>query len=80
MASAPSEVGISALSNIFKWVSNDYQKQKSQLKSPLIHINAAQTNQPSATEKVIVVPYVGHFIPQEAPDQFNAALKRALAE
>lgn len=80
MASAPSEVGISALTNIFKWISNDYQNKRNQLKAPLIHINAAQTNRPSATEKIIVVPYVGHFITQEAPDQFNAALKRALAE
>ncbi len=80
MASAPSEVGISALSNIFKWISNDYKNKRSQLKAPLIHINAAQTNRPSATEKIIVVPYVGHFIPQEAPERFNAALKQALAE
>jgi len=78
MASAPPEVGISALTNIFKWVSGDYQKQRSRLKSPLIHINAAQTNKPSAAEKVIVVQNVGHFIPQEAPDRFNAALKQAL--
>lgn len=78
MALAPPEVGISALTNIFKWVSGDYQKQRSRLKSPLIHINAAETNKPSATEKVIVVQNVGHFIPQEAPDRFNAALKQAL--
>jgi len=78
MALAPPEVGISALTNIFKWVSGDYQNKRGRLKSPLIHINAAQTNQPSAAEKIIVVPYVGHFIPQEAPDRFNAALKQAL--
>lgn len=80
MASESPEVGISALTNIFKWVRNDYQKQRNRLKSPLVHINAAQTNQPSAKEKIIVVPDVGHFIPQEAPEQFNAALKQALAE
>ncbi|HEY8034510.1 MAG TPA: alpha/beta hydrolase [Methylobacter sp.] len=78
MASAPPEVGISALTNIFQWIQNDYQNKKSQLKAPLIHINAAQTNQPSATEKIIVVQNVGHFIPQEAPDRFNAALRQAL--
>ncbi|TRW92913.1 alpha/beta fold hydrolase [Candidatus Methylobacter oryzae] len=80
MASAPSEIGISALSNTLKWVAGDYQNKRSQLKAPLIHINAAQTNRPSATEKIIVVPYVGHFIPQEAPERFDAALKQALAE
>jgi pimeloyl-ACP methyl ester carboxylesterase len=46
----------------------------------LIHINAAQTSQPSATKKIIAVPNVGHFIPQEAPNPFNAALKQALDE
>lgn len=80
MALAPPEVGISALTNIFKWVSNDYQNKRGQLKSPLIHINAAQTSQLSTPEKIIAVPNVGHFIPQEAPDRFNAALKQALAE
>lgn len=78
MASAHQEAGISALANIFKWLQNDYQKQRSQLKLPLIHINAAQTNKPVAAERIIVVENVGHFIPQEAPDRFNAALKQAL--
>lgn len=80
MASAPAEIGISALSNTLRWVAGDYQNKRSQLKAPLIHINSAQTNRPSATEKIIVVPYVGHFIPQEAPERFDAALKQALAE
>ncbi|MBL6987049.1 MAG: alpha/beta hydrolase [Methylobacter sp.] len=78
MASAPPEVAISALTNIFKWVSIDYQNKRSRLKSPLIHINAAKTNKPSAAEKIITVQDVGHFIPQEAPERFNAALKQAL--
>ena len=78
MASAPPEVGISALANIFKWIQNDYQSKRNRLKAPVVHINAAQTSKPSAKEKIIVVQNVGHFIPQEAPDRFNAALKQAL--
>jgi Predicted hydrolases or acyltransferases (alpha/beta hydrolase superfamily) len=55
MASAPPEVGISALTNIFKWIQSDYQQKRNKLKAPLIHINAAQTSKSGSVEKLLLL-------------------------
>ncbi len=78
MASGPEEVGISAFTRMLEWVANDYQSARENLSKPFVHINALHKNMPIIRDKIVIVPDVGHFIPQEAPKQFNAALEQAV--
>lgn len=78
MASAPKDVGVSAFTGLLEWVANDYQTVRENLSMPLVHINAIRKDMPVIKDKIVFVPEVGHFIPQEAPKQFNEALEQAI--
>lgn len=78
MASAPKDVGVSAFTGLLEWVANDYQNARENLSMPFVHINAIRKNMPIIKDKIVFVPNVGHFIPQEAPKQFNKALEQAI--
>lgn len=78
MASAPKDVGVSAFTGLLEWVANDYQNARENLSMPFVHINAIRKNMPIIKDKIVFVSNVGHFIPQEAPKQFNKALEQAI--
>lgn len=78
MASGPEEVGISAFTRMLEWVASDYQSVRESLSKPFVQINAYHKNMPIIRDKIVLVPDVGHFIPQEAPKQFNVALEQAV--
>jgi len=78
MASGPEEVGISAFTRVLEWVASDYQSARENLSKPFVQINAFHKNMPIIRDKIVIVPDVGHFIPQEAPKEFNAALEQAV--
>jgi len=80
MASADPAVAISALQNLFLWMADEYPQRRTELKVPLININARRRKQrPAGDKNIITVPFVGHFIPLEAPLKFNQALADAIA-
>jgi pimeloyl-ACP methyl ester carboxylesterase len=76
---ADKKVGVSALYEIFYWNAEQGDASRQQFADRLYNINAA----PLGTEKplhksVVLVPGVGHFIPQVKPDVFNRILEEIL--
>ena len=76
---ADKKVGVSALYEIFYWNAEQGDASRQQFADRLYNINAA----PAGTEKplhksVVLVPGVGHFIPQVKPDVFNQILEEIL--
>ncbi len=78
MASAPKDIGVSAFVGLLEWVANDYERVREELSMSFVHVNAIRKNMPIIKDKIVLVPDVGHFIPQEAPNQFNEALEQAI--
>jgi pimeloyl-ACP methyl ester carboxylesterase len=78
MASAPKDIGVSAFVGLLEWVANDYERVRVELSMPFVHVNAIRKNMPIIKDKIVFVSDVGHFIPQEAPKQFNEALEQAI--
>ena len=78
MASGPEEVGISAFTGLLEWIASDYRRVRENLSVPFVNINALHKEMPIIRDKIVFVPDVGHFIPQEAPKQFNGALEQAI--
>jgi pimeloyl-ACP methyl ester carboxylesterase len=78
MASGPEEVGIGAFTGLLEWVASDYQRVRKKLSIPFVNINALHKDMPIIRDKIVFVPDSGHFIPQEVPIEFNAALEQAL--
>jgi pimeloyl-ACP methyl ester carboxylesterase len=72
---------VSALYEIFYWNVERGDASRKQFSGRLYNINAA----PNGDEKplhtsVVLVPGVGHFIPQVKPDAFNQALDEILEQ
>jgi len=76
MLAADYKMGISSLYECIKWNS---QKEPSKLKTfsgKLYNINGApKGDEKSLHNSVILIPGVGHFVPQVKPKEFNAALE-----
>lgn len=81
MASAPPAVGVSAMAETFGWMFKEAPATLASLNVPLRHINAdPEVKKSAANGDVVWIAGAGHFIPQEAPEQFNAALAGVLRE
>jgi pimeloyl-ACP methyl ester carboxylesterase len=81
MSAADKDMATSAMYGIYSWsVKNDpggLEKYAGKLRN----INAAPSGKETALhESVILIPGVGHFIPQVKPDEFNEVLDRVIAE
>jgi pimeloyl-ACP methyl ester carboxylesterase len=75
------EMGISALSEIFRWHTKNASSDLNQYASKLRNINGAPTgNETPLHESVILIPNVGHFVAQVKPDEFNQTLEKIIAE
>lgn len=76
-----------SIKNVWLWCNDECTKSLQQIKAPVTSINADQiptnieafkTYVPSF--KVKIIPGVGHFVPWEAPDEFNRLLEEAIQE
>ncbi len=73
---ANSEVGISALYELFNWNATQAKTDLNQYADILYNINAAPTGREMPpNDHTIMIPHVGHFIAQVKPQEFNTALE-----
>jgi pimeloyl-ACP methyl ester carboxylesterase len=76
---ADKKVGVSALYEIFYWNAKQGDASRQQFADRLYNINAAPAGTENPLHKsVVLVPDVGHFIPQVKPDVFNQILEEIL--
>lgn len=76
---ADKKVGVSALYEIFYWNAEQGDASRQQFADRLYNINAAPAGTENPLHKsVVLVPGVGHFIPQVKPDVFNQILEEIL--
>lgn len=81
MGAANPEMGVSAISEVFKWIGTQASSDLKQYAGKLRNINGAPTGKETALdESVVLIPEVGHFVPQVKPDEFNQALEQIIAE
>lgn len=81
MGSADQDMAVSAMREIFRWNAQQAPSDLEQYSSKLRNINAAPTGDETALdESVILIPGVGHFVPQAKPDEFNQALEQIIAQ
>lgn len=67
-------LGVSAMYELLRW---NAAGKLAQYKGPLRNINAAPTGKEQPRHpSVVLIPGVGHFVAQENPDAFNAALQK----
>jgi pimeloyl-ACP methyl ester carboxylesterase len=79
IALAPPDIGRDSLENLYQWIANSYQNTRMQMTVPLILINSRRNNiSTTSAEKILYIPFVGHYIPQEAPKRFNTSLYQAI--
>lgn len=80
--SEPDEaMGVSAMYEIFYWNIEQAPALLSQYSSKLRNINAApKGNERPLHESVVLVPGVGHFIPQVKPATFNHVLETVIED
>jgi pimeloyl-ACP methyl ester carboxylesterase len=75
------EMGISAMYEIFRWNAQNVPSSLESYSDKLKNINGASTGNERALHKsVMLIPGVGHFVPQVKPDEFNAALGEIIGE
>jgi pimeloyl-ACP methyl ester carboxylesterase len=75
------EEGISALSEVLRWMAKNVPHSLESYSNKLHNINSAPAgNEAALHESVTLIPGVGHFVPQVKPDEFNAALNRIISE
>jgi pimeloyl-ACP methyl ester carboxylesterase len=75
------DVGISAMYEIFRWYAKSSVSSLEMYSQQLHNINGAPTGKEMALhESVVLIPGVGHFVAQAKPHEFNAALKKIIAE
>lgn len=66
-------LGVSAMYELLRWKAAG---NLARYKGPLRNINAAPTGKEQPLHpSVVLIPGVGHFVAQEKPEQFNAALQ-----
>jgi len=72
---ANSEVGVSAMYELFDWNAHQAPADLQRFSDTLYNINAAPTGkEPPPNSHVVMVPGVGHFVAQVKPEAFNRAL------
>lgn len=75
------EMGISAMYEIFRWNAQNVPSSLENYSGKLKNINGAATENERALHKsVMLIPGVGHFVPQVKPDEFNAALDEIIGK
>ena len=78
---AEETVAIQALKDVVRWFRFDANDRLSALGVRLRNINAVvPADQKPAQEGIIMIPGVGHFIPQMKPAEFNQALEKVISE
>ena len=79
MSAADQDMAVSAMYEIFSWKAQNGPAGLAKYADKLRNINAAPTGKETALhESVILVPGVGHFIPQVKPDEFNEVLEKVI--
>jgi pimeloyl-ACP methyl ester carboxylesterase len=80
MSAADQEMAVSAMYEILSWSAQSGPAGLAKYADKLRNINAAPTGKETAKhESVVLVPGVGHFIPQVKPDEFNEVLEKIVA-
>lgn len=80
MSAADQDMAASAIYEIFTWSAKNVPGSLEKYAAKLRNINAAPTGKETALhESVILIPGVGHFIPQVKPDEFNEVLDKLIA-
>jgi pimeloyl-ACP methyl ester carboxylesterase len=86
LASAPPEVGLSGLTNLFHWYNSEAEAAFAKLPAPFFAINSDKqpTDTPSLRAAhpdydLRLMPGRGHFLAQEDPATFNRLLAECLA-
>jgi pimeloyl-ACP methyl ester carboxylesterase len=80
MSAADQDMAVSAMYEIFSWTAQSGPAGLAKYADKLRNINAAPTGKETALhESVILVPGVGHFIPQIKPNEFNEVLEKVIA-
>ncbi|MCG8380904.1 MAG: alpha/beta hydrolase [Gammaproteobacteria bacterium] len=75
------EMGISAMYELFRWHAQDAPSSLEYFSDKLSNINAAPSgNETPLHKSVLLIPNVGHFVPQVKPDEFNAVLNSIISE
>ena len=75
------EMGISAMYEIFRWNAQSGPSSLEMFSNKLRNINGAPTGSENALHKsVVLIPGVGHFVPQVKPDEFNVVLSKIINE
>ncbi len=84
MSSAPTEVGISSMSNLVRY---DYATALAEVKAPIYNVNSSvhptnvEGNRTLATSfDVMIMDSVGHFPMFERPDEFTEALEDVITK
>ena len=81
MSTANPSMGISAIYEIFRWNAINNPSALNQQSIILRNINGAPTGEEKALDKsVLLIPGVGHFVPQVKPSEFNKALSGIINE
>lgn len=74
-------MAISAIYESFAWNAGQAPTLLDKYADKLRNINGAPTGREKPLhQSVTLIPYAGHFIPQEAPDEFNKVLELLIAE
>jgi len=81
MSTANSNMGISAIYEIFRWNALNTPSALNQQSKILRNINGAPTGEEKALHNSVhLISGVGHFVPQVKPDEFNKALNGIIKE
>lgn len=81
MSGANKEMGISAMHEAFRWNKKNNPSSLDEYSNQLRNINGAPTGKETALNKsVVLIPGVGHFVPQVKPSEFNKILSKIISE
>ncbi len=81
MSGANKEMGINAMHEAFRWNKKNNPSSLDEYSNQLRNINGAPTGKETALNKsVVLIPGVGHFVPQVKPSKFNKALSKIISE